>query len=54
MTPNLQKKLEQIFKDAAAKRSWGEVTIVLKEGKPGLLRIMIQEKVEEYPAYGSK
>jgi hypothetical protein len=44
------KKLDELLAEARAKRSWGEITIVLKDGKPVLLRQTTQEKVEEEPA----
>ena len=44
------KKLEAIFADAQKQKTWGEVTITLKEGNPVVIRTTIQEKVEDYPA----
>ena len=44
------KKLDDLFAEARAKRSWGEITIVLKDGKPVLLKQTTQQKVEEEPA----
>jgi len=44
------KKLDEMIDEAREKRSWGEITIVLKDGKPVLLRKTTQEKVEETPA----
>jgi hypothetical protein len=36
--------------EAQAKRSWGEIVITLKDGRPILLKKTVQEKVEDYPA----
>ena len=44
------KKLEEMLTEFRLKNSWGEITIILKEGKPVLLRKLVQEKVEEEPA----
>ena len=44
------KKLERMLADAREKRSWGEIAITLKEGVPQVIRLTIQEKVEDTPA----
>jgi hypothetical protein len=44
------KKLDEMLAEAQAKRTWGEIIITLKDGKPILLKQTIQEKVEDYPA----
>jgi hypothetical protein len=44
------KKLDEMLVQAQAKRSWGEIIITLKDGKPILLKQTIQEKIEDYPA----
>ena len=44
------KKLEEMLTEFRLKNSWGEITIILKEGKPVLLRKLVQEKVEEESA----
>jgi len=44
------KQIEKMLAEARAKRSWGEITITLKDGKPALIRQMIQHKIEDYPA----
>jgi len=44
------KQIERMLAEARAKRSWGEITITLKEGKPVLIRQMIQHKIEDNPA----
>jgi hypothetical protein len=45
-------KLEKMLAEARTKRTWGEITITLKDGKPVLLKQTTQEKAEdeEYPA----
>ena len=44
------KQIEKMLAEARAKRTWGEITITLKEGKPVLIRQMIQHKIEDNPA----
>ena len=44
------KQIEKMLAEARAKRSWGEITITLKEGMPALIRQTIQHKVEDRPA----
>jgi hypothetical protein len=44
-------KLEKVLADARTNRTWGEIVITLKDGKPILLKVTTQEKIEEYPAY---
>jgi len=44
------KQIEKMLAEARAKRTWGEITITLKEGKPVLIRQMIQHKTEDNPA----
>ena len=48
------KKLEAIFADARNKKTWGEVTVTLKDGYPVVIRTTSQEKVEDYPASDAK
>jgi len=48
------KKLEAIFADARNKKTWGEVTVTLKDGYPVLVRTTTQEKIEDYPASDNK
>jgi hypothetical protein len=43
-------RLEKMLADARANRTWGEIVITLKDGKPILLKLTIQEKIEDYPA----
>jgi hypothetical protein len=44
------KKLDEMLAEARLKQTWGEIIIILKNGKPILLKQTIQEKVEEIPA----
>lgn len=46
----VMKKLEAIFADARKQKTWGEVTVTLKDGNPVVIRTTTQEKVEDYPA----
>ncbi len=48
------KKLEAVFADARSKKTWGEVTVTLKDGFPVLIRTTSQEKVEDSPASDAK
>jgi hypothetical protein len=50
MSPTLQKQIDAILRDAATKREWGEINIVLKDGKPVQIRRTVNSKVEESPA----
>ena len=45
------KQIEKMLAEARAKRSWGEITITLKEGNATLIRQTIQHKVEDSPAH---
>jgi len=46
----LLKKIETMLTEAAATRTWGEIQIDLKDGKPILIRQTVQIKInEEYP-----
>ena len=44
------KKLDEMLTEARTNRTWGEIVITLKDGKPILLKQTTQEKVEDYPA----
>ena len=44
------KQIERMLAEARAKRSWGEITITIKDGKPVLIRQTIQHKTEDSPA----
>ena len=44
------KQVEKMIAEARTKRSWGEIVITLKEGKPVLIRQTIQHKIEDNPA----
>jgi hypothetical protein len=44
------KKIDEMLAEAQSRRSWGEIVITLKDGKPILLKQTIQERVEDYPA----
>jgi len=46
------KQLEKMFAEARKNRTWGEITIMLKDGKAVLIKQTIQEKVEDNPQYG--
>jgi len=43
-------KLDEMLAEARLKKTWGEIVITLKDGKPILLKRTIQEKVEDYPS----
>ena len=43
------KQIERMLAEARAKRSWGEIIIIIKDGKPALIRHTIQHKVEDSP-----
>lgn len=45
------KQIDKMLADARAKRWWAEITIVIKDGKPALIRQTIQHKVEDIPAH---
>ncbi|HEV2194047.1 MAG TPA: hypothetical protein VGR55_00555 [Candidatus Acidoferrum sp.] len=44
------KQIDRMLADARANRSWAEITIIIKDGKPALIRQTIQHKVEDCPA----
>jgi hypothetical protein len=44
------KQIDQMLAEARKHRTWGEITIQLKDGKPVLIRQMIQHKAEDSPA----
>ena len=44
------KQVDQMLSEARKNRTWGEIIIQIKEGKPVLIRQVIQHKVEDYPA----
>ena len=44
------KQIEKMLADARKNKSWGEISIVIKEGKPVLVRELIQHKTEDSPA----
>ena len=44
------KQIEKMLAEARAKRSWGEISITIKDGKPVLIRQTIQHKAEDSPA----
>ena len=51
MNNKVLKKLEALLNEAAAKRTWGEIQIDLKDGKPILIRQTVQMKLhEDYPS----
>lgn len=44
------RQLERLLKEAAERRTWGSITIDLKEGQPFLIKQTIQTKPDEdYP-----
>lgn len=43
-------KLEKMLAEARTNRTWGEITVTLKDGKPVLVTQTIREKVEDTPA----
>jgi hypothetical protein len=47
MNSKLLKKLEALLAEAAAKRTWGEIQIDLKDGRPILMRTITQQKLDE-------
>lgn len=50
MNSKVLKKIEVMLLDAASQRTWGDIQIDLKEGKPILIRQTVQVKIhEEYP-----
>ncbi|MGA7766018.1 MAG: hypothetical protein WCA27_07300 [Candidatus Sulfotelmatobacter sp.] len=50
MNSKALKKIEGMLAEAAARRTWGEIQIDLKDGKAILIRQIIQTKInEEYP-----
>lgn len=50
MNSKLLKKIEAMLTEASARRTWGEIQIDLKGGKPILIRQTVQLKVQEdYP-----
>lgn len=50
MTSKVLKKIEAMLVEASAQRTWGEIQIDLKDGKPILIRQTVQMKVQEdYP-----
>ena len=47
------KQIEKMLAEARKNHTWGEITIMLKDGKAVLIKQTIQEKVEDNPApYG--
>lgn len=51
MNNKVLKKLEALLNEAAAQRTWGEIQIDLKDGKPILIRQTVQMKLhEDYPS----
>jgi hypothetical protein len=51
MTEITIRKLEAILAEARRKRTWGEVVVVLKDGKPALLHKTYQERIIEEEPY---
>jgi hypothetical protein len=51
---SVPKKLEALLADARNKKTWGEITVTLKDGLPVLIRTTSQEKAEDYPASDTK
>jgi hypothetical protein len=49
----LLKKLETMLVDAAAQKTWGDIQIDLKDGRPILIRQTIQTKIHEECPNGS-
>lgn len=55
MTSKVLKKIEAMLVEASAQRTWGEIQIDLKDGKPILIRQTVQMKVQEdYPSVSSQ
>jgi len=51
MNSKLLKKIEAMLVEASAQKTWGEIQIDLKDGKPILIRQTVQMKVhEDYPS----
>lgn len=51
MNSKLLKKIEAILVEAAVQKTWGDIQIDLKDGKPILIRQTIQTKIhEDYPS----
>jgi hypothetical protein len=51
MSETTIKKIEAILAEERRKRTWGEVVVVLKDGKPALLRKTYQERIIEEEPY---
>ena len=51
MNKKLMVQIEDMLRDAKAKRTWGSIEIDVKDGRPVLVRQTVQSKVEdeEYP-----
>ena len=43
----LLKKIEAMLIEAAAQRTWGDIHIDLKDGRPILMRYTVQTKIDE-------
>ena len=46
-------KVEKMLQEAADKRTWGNISIDLKDGKPLLIKQTIQTRAEEDYPYGN-
>jgi len=40
-------QIEKMLQEAANKRSWGEIQVEIKDGKPTVIRQTIQTKADE-------